>query len=428
MSTELLELSLKKNKWGLIVTDSDKHEWAQELIALVDNAYKHTSLGSFVKDLYAVKGSEWIALDWDKDPDADCAVFFRKNRSNETWSGFKVQGIGHDGSPESKTRIMSRLVLSLNKPGYWIESSDAMARALAKRGATPVTDEALCRAIFPGTDLKMIDKKTGLYERKAGGHIIKEIIYGKPKVSIVSEEREMKTFKEIYEACWKGYTAVGTKQKNGKTVPNCVPANESIITKIAGKIMGTAPEKPAHKSGQRVTYQMHPPQKHGSGHGTIVDHGDGYEKTGHYMVKRDDGVIVPVNHHEIKKVHKEEVEQIDEISKDLASRYLRKIERQPGLDKDHPEKRKPKKFGSQKIGYERAFNKVSPFGKHRVKVQATEEVNLDEADMSTLRKQLAKHTELAVKANKSGDDALTKKHQGHVNKIKEKMTKLVKQQ
>ena len=60
----------------------------------------------------------------------------------------------------------------------------------------------------------------------------------------------MKTFKELYEACcsacekradieevkeptgglkdacWKGYTAVGMKMKNGRKVPNCVPTNE----------------------------------------------------------------------------------------------------------------------------------------------------------------------------------------------------------
>jgi hypothetical protein len=28
--------------------------------------------------------------------------------------------------------------------------------------------------------------------------------------------------------CWKGYHPVGTKKKNGKTVPNCVPTNEDI--------------------------------------------------------------------------------------------------------------------------------------------------------------------------------------------------------
>ena len=33
---------------------------------------------------------------------------------------------------------------------------------------------------------------------------------------------------DLKDACWKGYTAVGTKKKNGRTVPNCVPTNEEI--------------------------------------------------------------------------------------------------------------------------------------------------------------------------------------------------------
>jgi hypothetical protein len=31
---------------------------------------------------------------------------------------------------------------------------------------------------------------------------------------------------KLKDACWAGYTAVGTKKKNGKTVPNCVPKEE----------------------------------------------------------------------------------------------------------------------------------------------------------------------------------------------------------
>ena len=49
----------------------------------------------------------------------------------------------------------------------------------------------------------------------------------------------MKTFKHFLEevkkptgdlkkACWTGYTAVGTKKKNGRTVPNCVPEETQI--------------------------------------------------------------------------------------------------------------------------------------------------------------------------------------------------------
>jgi hypothetical protein len=33
---------------------------------------------------------------------------------------------------------------------------------------------------------------------------------------------------KLKDACWKGYTAVGMKMKNGKKVPNCVPKNEEV--------------------------------------------------------------------------------------------------------------------------------------------------------------------------------------------------------
>lgn len=44
----------------------------------------------------------------------------------------------------------------------------------------------------------------------------------------------MKTFKQFIEeglekACWRGYQAVGTKKKNGKEVPNCVPVKEEQV-------------------------------------------------------------------------------------------------------------------------------------------------------------------------------------------------------
>ena len=54
----------------------------------------------------------------------------------------------------------------------------------------------------------------------------------------------MKTFKQfineikqptgdLKKACWKGYTAVGTKQKGGRTVPNCVPEEVQLDEKSA---------------------------------------------------------------------------------------------------------------------------------------------------------------------------------------------------
>jgi hypothetical protein len=40
---------------------------------------------------------------------------------------------------------------------------------------------------------------------------------------------------ELKNACWKGYTAVGMKMKNGRKVPNCVPKEETEIEEKYGK-------------------------------------------------------------------------------------------------------------------------------------------------------------------------------------------------
>ena len=38
----------------------------------------------------------------------------------------------------------------------------------------------------------------------------------------------MKSFKDVREACWKGYKMVGTKKKGDRQVPNCVPEESEM--------------------------------------------------------------------------------------------------------------------------------------------------------------------------------------------------------
>lgn len=80
----------------------------------------------------------------------------------------------------------------------------------------------------------------------------------------------MKSFKQFHESlktdnpCWDGYKPVGTKKKNGKTVPNCVPVQETAAwTRKAGKnpegglnrkgIMSYRRENPGSKLSMAVT-------------------------------------------------------------------------------------------------------------------------------------------------------------------------------
>lgn len=44
-----------------------------------------------------------------------------------------------------------------------------------------------------------------------------------------SENEEEDKWDNMQKACWKGYKQVGTKEKNGRQVPNCVPIKKSIF-------------------------------------------------------------------------------------------------------------------------------------------------------------------------------------------------------
>ena len=74
-------------------------------------------------------------------------------------------------------------------------------------------------------EAKNLDQRLhGLYEDM--GHILSRYY----KMGEISEDqmKERLGLREMDNPCWKGYEMVGTKTKDGKEVPNCVPKNESI--------------------------------------------------------------------------------------------------------------------------------------------------------------------------------------------------------
>ena len=179
---ELIERDLPKNSWEVLTADPDKREFGQELVDLVQHAYKNTELGSHVNSLGDVIPSEWMVLDWDKNPDVDTLIFYRANRPNETWKGNKVQGLGHDGQKDSKGKAIYKLEKLLQQQGWWIESSDAMRAVLLKTSAPVVTQEDYLQELFNDPKLRMIDQVT--YVRTLGnGKEITETVFGHPVVN-----------------------------------------------------------------------------------------------------------------------------------------------------------------------------------------------------------------------------------------------------
>ena len=70
-----------------------------------------------------------------------------------------------------------------------------------------------------------------------------------------------KRFSELYEAtkkdsdglegaCWKGYVAIGTKMKNGKKVPNCVPETSEEAKKFFEELSAKQKKIDKNKNGK----------------------------------------------------------------------------------------------------------------------------------------------------------------------------------
>jgi hypothetical protein len=177
----LQERELPKNQWELLISNADKEEVGHDLVSLVQAAYSNTPDGSFINSLHDVIPSDWNVIDWDQDPDVDACVFYREARPNETWVGYKIQGLGHDGTRTSKDKAISKMQQMLARSGVWIESSDAMRHILKKLNVASVTDVNTLVRLFNDSNLEMIDSDT--YRRKlSNGKVLTETVFGNPKL------------------------------------------------------------------------------------------------------------------------------------------------------------------------------------------------------------------------------------------------------
>jgi len=177
----ITELKLPKNQWEIVVSPEDKEELGTDLVSLVQTAYSNTPQGSFVNSIRDVIPSDWNVIDWDGDPDVDSCVFYRRNRSHESWIGYKIQGLGHDGARISKDKAINKTRELLSQAGIWIESSDAMRHLLKKLNVPVVTDEQFLQQLFNDPKLKMIGDD--IYSRVlSNGNRISETVFGDPKL------------------------------------------------------------------------------------------------------------------------------------------------------------------------------------------------------------------------------------------------------
>lgn len=171
----------QKMKWELITSDPEKRIEGERLIDIVDNAYRNTNLGSFVKTMSDVLKSHWMVIDCDEFDDIDACIFYREPRNNEIWKGGKIQGIGHDGDHNAKKLLIRKLIDVLNnQDGFWIEASDTLESLLDSREVKKVTDIDTLYKLFPESDIVFLEN--GQYKRTIeDGSWVTESVFGNPK-------------------------------------------------------------------------------------------------------------------------------------------------------------------------------------------------------------------------------------------------------
>lgn len=174
----LQESNVEKGKW-VYPSISNRGE---ELVDLVQTAYKRTKDGSFVNSKGDLAPSNWVAMDFDDEPKLDVTLFYRTPRSGEQWKGKKIQGIGHDGSSDAKRIVLNKLSEMLKKRGIWIEASDAVEHILYKANTPYIKDKETIKRIFPDSKVEMTGFK-GQYKRTLNSNKwITESVFGNPVI------------------------------------------------------------------------------------------------------------------------------------------------------------------------------------------------------------------------------------------------------
>jgi hypothetical protein len=111
---------------------------------------------------------------------------------------------------------------------YRIMRARGQLKDLAERAQTNdlLTWEHIARQ-FPELAMNIEEIRHGIEElakiRKGGGRRVHNIPKDIGESNPIKEANAKKRTLKNSNPCWKGYHPVGTKKKNGRTVPNCVP-------------------------------------------------------------------------------------------------------------------------------------------------------------------------------------------------------------
>ncbi len=183
-----------KGKWEEIPTsdmsnDPDNVDITDELIALINNAYKNIG-GNYdfqTADDIPGEADYWTAIDIDDDPEPD-AVRVAKSKP----SGLKMSAAGHDGSRPAIDAYKKKTADMLLTPGTYAEMSKGIAHVMLKYHNVPYVDdpEVVQKTLGASKPIKWLGQHPegkypgidGWYTRTISGHADElKIMLGSPR-------------------------------------------------------------------------------------------------------------------------------------------------------------------------------------------------------------------------------------------------------
>lgn len=173
----LLE-ELPKGKW-IDLDKKETEEYSDDIFDLINTAYASVGGNLNYKSPSDVTGAEGDAnyevINIDNDPKPDAVIVSKRKEA-----GNKLAAMGHDGTPDAKSRSLNKQVNMLSKPGNYVEVSDRIKDILLAKGVPVVTDKATIEKVMAGKAIDIQDD--GSYTRYIGGKETQKILLGRPLV------------------------------------------------------------------------------------------------------------------------------------------------------------------------------------------------------------------------------------------------------
>jgi hypothetical protein len=173
----LLE-ELPKGKW-VDLNKKETEEYSDDIFDLINTAYASVGGNLNYKSPNDVTGAEGDAnyevINIDSDPKPDAVLVSKRKEA-----GNKLAAMGHDGTPDAKTKSLNKQVNMLSKPGNYVEVSDRIKDILLSKGVPVVTDKETIEKVMAGKAIDIQDD--GSYTRYIGDKKTQKILLGRPLV------------------------------------------------------------------------------------------------------------------------------------------------------------------------------------------------------------------------------------------------------